>query len=142
MNIRKFAFVSGSIMLILGVLSLIPQLSTFPDWLPALKLTNSYGLFFNLFPMNIVNKVALIAFGIAGIAAANPKNLVIASVRWARTVAWVMGVAAVLGLFPQTNTLWGYWPLLRGEVLLHGVFAVLGGYYGYKSKVTKALHSV
>ena len=42
-----------------------------------------------------------------------------------------MGIAALLGLFPQTNTLFGYWPLFGGEIWAHGIFALLGGFLGH-----------
>jgi hypothetical protein len=50
-----------------------------------------------------------------------------------------MGIAAILGIFSETNTLGGYWPLFGADAWLHAVFAVAGGYYGFAltSKVHK-----
>lgn len=42
-----------------------------------------------------------------------------------------MGVLTILGLFPQTNTLGGYWPIFGADVLLHAVLAIAGAYFGY-----------
>lgn len=132
MKIRNFALIGGIVMLVLGVFSLVPGLSTFPDWLPRLQFNTSYGLFLNALPMNIVNKLLLIAFGIAGIAVAQPRFAVETNVRYAKTVFYFMGILAVLGMFRHTNTLFGILPLMRGEIAAHGIFALLGAYFSYK----------
>jgi hypothetical protein len=130
MHTRKFAMIGGWVMLVLGVLALIPALSQTTYLLPALRIDASYGLFLGYFPMNIINKIALIAFGAAGIMCARTDD-VIASVKFSRIVCVAMAILVIMGFFPNTNTFFGYWPLFRGEILLHAVFAVLGGYYGY-----------
>lgn len=130
MHTRKFASVGGWVMLIMGVLALIPAFSETSYLLPALRIETSYGLFLGFFPMNILNKVALIGFGIGGILCSRTSD-VIASVKYSRVVCVAMGLLAVIGLIPPLNTFFGYWPLFRGEVVLHAVFAALGGYYGY-----------
>jgi hypothetical protein len=132
MHPRKYALVGGLIMLVMGLVALIPSLSTFADWLPRLRVEASYGLFLGYFPMNIFNKAALIIFGLAGIAAAYmPGTSLPASIRWSRWVFYVMGAAAILGFIPSTNTLAGIWPLFGNEIWAHGLFAVLGAYFGY-----------
>lgn len=133
MDPKRFAFISGLIFLLMGVSSLI-----FPgaiDPLPTLKVETSYGLFLGLFPMNIFNKIALIIFGISGLKAASDKFASLPlSIFYSRAVLFVMGTAAILGLIPQTNTFFGYWPLFGNEVYTHGFFAILGGYFGYALK--------
>ena len=132
MDPRKFALYGGSVMLLIGVLSLIPALAGPTDGLPALNLDTSYGTFLGMFPMNILNKLVLIGFGIAGIAAANSKFTSLPmSILFSRAVLFVMGAAAILGLIPDTSTLNGYWPLFGGEIWAHAIFAALGGYFGY-----------
>lgn len=133
MHPRRFALIGGILMLVMGVLAFVPALSRDAGIvLPALKVTNSYGAFLGFFPMNIFNKIALIGFGAAGIfAATRAATSLPASIRWSRIVFAVMGVLAILGMIPATNTLFGYWPLFSGEIVAHGVFAVLGAYFGY-----------
>lgn len=132
MHPRRFALVGGIVMLLLGLLSLVPSLQGSALELPVLRLETSYGLFLGLFPMNILNKLALIGFGVWGIAASRMKYRELpASITYSRAVFYVMGALAVLGLIPQTNTLFGYWPLFGAEVALHAVFAVVGAYFGY-----------
>jgi hypothetical protein len=134
MHPRQFALISGIFMLLFGVAALLPSLSTAPAdaGLPILNLETSYGHFLGFFPMNIINKLVLIAFGVAGIYCANlPNTSLPASIKFSRWVFAVMGVAAILGLLPATNTLNGYWPLFGGEVVMHAVLALLGGYFGF-----------
>ncbi|MGZ3694559.1 MAG: DUF4383 domain-containing protein [Bdellovibrionota bacterium] len=133
MQPRKYALFGGILMLVMGVLALVPALYDYPSaMLPALKVNTSYGLFLGIFPMNIYNKLALIVFGATGIIASQmPTTALPASVKWARAVFVVMGIAAILGLFQRTDTLNGYWPLFGAEVWTHGIFAVLGAYFGF-----------
>lgn len=133
MAIRKFALFGGLAMLamlVICVLSLIPALSSSNGHLPALKVLDSSGMFLGIFPMNILNKAALLVFGGAGIIAARRENLN-ASIGYARVVAIFMGIMAVLGFIPSMNTFYGYLPLYGGEVVAHGAFAIAGAYYGY-----------
>src|SRR5687768_1557571 len=112
MNPRLFALIGGIIMLAVGVLSLIPGMEGAREGLPILNVENSYGLFMGYFPMNIFNKVTLIVFGLAGIGVYMLKfNSLPRSILWSRVLFFVMAVSAVLGIIPQTNTLYGYWPL-------------------------------
>jgi hypothetical protein len=132
MHPKRFAIIGGIIMLALGVLAFVPSLSQYPAWLPTLQVDTSYGLFLGLFAMNIFNKLALIVLGAAGILAANdPATNLPKSILYSRVVFVAMGVLAILGLIPQTNTLFGYWPLFGNNIWEHAIFAVLGGYFGY-----------
>ncbi len=133
MDPKRFAFISGLIFLLMGVGSFIFPGAIEP--LPPLKTEISYGLFLGIFPMNIFNKIALIIFGIGGLRAASDKFASLPlSIFYSRAVLFVMGLAALLGLIPQTNTFFGYWPLFGNEVYTHGLFAILGGYFGYTFK--------
>lgn len=130
MGNRKFAFYGGLFMILMGLLAFMPGLSWNSHLLPALFVNESYGMFLGYFPMNILNKAALIVFGVAGVAVSYSSN-VQPSVFFARIVFIVMGLLAILGMFPETNSLYGYWPLFSGEILAHGVLALFGGYFGY-----------
>lgn len=132
MNPRKFALCGGIIMLVMGAVSMIPALVGSTEGLPFLNLDTSYGSFLNLFPMNIVNKVLLVLFGVAGIWASRSTSTSLPrSILFSRTVFFAMGIAALLGFFPQTNTLFGYWPLFGYEAFAHLAFSVMGLYFGF-----------
>ena len=133
MHPRRFAMIAGAIMLVLGIAAFIPALSTYSaDSLRPLELNTSHGLFLGFLAFNVVNKVALIGFGLAGIWAASREAVALPrSITWARAVALVMGLGAVLGLIPATSTFFGYWPLYGADVVVHAVFALTGAYFGY-----------
>jgi hypothetical protein len=128
---KKFAYWGGIAMLVIGVLSMLPGLVGPTTGLPLLKVTSSYGAFLGMFPMNILNKLALIVFGIAGISVAKRYEDESYSITYSKVVLYVMGALALLGIPTSTDTLGGYWPLFGGEIFSHGVFALLGGYFGY-----------
>lgn len=134
MHPRQFARYGGIVMLFIGVAALFSGLSTAPEdaGMPILNLESSYGMFLGLFPMNIINKLVLIGFGLAGIyCASRPTTSLPASIRFSRAVLYVMGAGAILGIIPATNTFFGYWPLYGGEIAVHAIFAILGGYFGF-----------
>lgn len=132
MHPRSFALWGGLLMLVLGIVSLIPALSSYPPTLPTLAIETSYGLFVGLFAMNILNKLALIVLGVAGLMAANAKHTSLpASINYSRWIFGITGALAILGLFPTTNTLGGYWPLFGHSVWLHALFSVTGAYFGF-----------
>lgn len=136
MSSKKFAFTAGSAMLLLGLFALIPALTVYNNQtLPTLKLSASYGYFLGIFPMNILNKIALIFFGVTGIACSNASasggNVISPSTLWSRILFYAMAVLAILGAFGPTNTFGGYWPLFGNEIWFHALFSVLGGFYGY-----------
>jgi hypothetical protein len=131
MNPKKFALIGGTVLLAVGLLSLIPSFSTVIGLVP-LRVETSYGYFLNFFPMNVFNKVVHIGFGIWGILAASSRNTALPNSVWfSRAVFFVMGAFAILGMFNATNTLGGYYPLFGGEVWAHGIFAILGAYFGF-----------
>lgn len=136
MNAKKFAYWGGLVMLAMGVFSLIPGLVGSTEGLPALFVETSYGRFLNIFPMNIFNKVALILFGIAGLMVSQTSIHSITKSRfYSRIVFYLMGTLAIFGLFPQTNTMFGYWPLFGAEVFAHGALASIGAYCTFSKSV-------
>lgn len=133
MSIKKFALMGGSVMVLMGLFALVPASMVYSNDLPGLYVDSGYGYFLGVFPMNILNKLALLFFGTVGIACGSTGSLsdMRASIIWSRVVLFTMGSLAILGMFPQTNTLGGYWPLFGNEVWFHAVFAVMGGYFGF-----------
>lgn len=142
MSAKKFAFYGGIIMFFIGLISLIPGLEGSSLDLPDLKVEVSYGRFLGLFPMNIFNKITLLIFGIAGIAAGRVTDSSY-SIHYSRIVFFFMGTAAFFGFYNATNTLNDYWPLFSGDIIIHGVFAVIGGICGFiPSRSTKQQISI
>lgn len=141
MNQKKIALVSGITMLVIGILAFYPGLNRSADELSALNVEASYGVFLNIFPMNILNKLVFIFLGIAGIAVSGKERTTIPAIIFMRWVFWLMSGLTVLGLFRPTNTLFGYWPLYGNDVLIHAVFALVTGYYGYNRAARTTVES-
>lgn len=131
MNPKKFALVFGIANLAVGLLALVPSLVGTTEGLPALHVDTSYGNFLNMFPLNIMNKMAMVAVGVFGILAGTAKfNALPRSISYARAVCVLTVLMAVLGSIPQTNTLFGYWPLFgMPNVLASSLFAIVAGFY-------------
>lgn len=132
MHPQRFALIGGIFMALLGLVAFIPALSSYPTWLPALSLEVSYGLFLNLFAMNVLNKCALIVMGVLGIIVSQARFTELpSSINYSRLVFIVMGALAILGMIPATNTLGSYWPLFGNMVWLNAMFAAVGAYFGF-----------
>lgn len=128
---REYAFFGGSLMLTLGLIALVIPGSGYT--LPFISLDVSYGLFIGLFPMNIVNKIILIIFGLAGLLIAISKRpkAPLWSLMWCRVIGIGAGILALLGMFPWTNSLWGFMPLFWGQILGHLTLSLLGLHFGF-----------
>lgn len=133
MQPRKIALAFGLFNLIIGVLALVPSLTGSSDGLPAIELSVSYGRFLDIFALNLMNKLALVAVGIAGIMASTSDVKVLVNVfRYFRAVCVLSLAMAILGLIPQTNTVFGLWPLFgEANVIASLVFAAVSGSYAY-----------
>jgi hypothetical protein len=86
------------------------------------------ALALGLFPVNTLHNLAHILFGVWGLLAARSVG---ASRGYARAVAIAYGLLIVLGLLPQTNTLFGFVPLHGNDVWLHILLAVPAAYFGF-----------
>lgn len=132
MHTRRFALIAGIVFFVLGVMSFIPAFLTFPQGMPPLVFNRGYSLFLERFPMNNLNKTALIIFGVAGVLAATAYGRSVHMSRlYARLVFVAMGFLALFGMIPVTSTLFGYWPLYGNEAAFHGIASLFGAYFGF-----------
>lgn len=132
MHPKQFSLIAGIVMLVVGALSFMSSFNIDAASLLPLQLEASHVNFLGLLPMNIINKIALLGFGAGGIAAYLARNTSLpSSINFARIVAIVMIPGAILGLIPATQTMFGYWPLYGGEVIVHGAFGLMGAYFGW-----------
>ena len=131
MRTSTFALIFGIAYLAAGVLGLIPaMLQPPPADAPATTFTLLYGYLLGLFPVNILHTSVHLAIGFWGIAAwsgaSNPGV-------YARALAVLYGVLAVMGLIPAMNTAFGFIPLHGHDIWLHGGTAVIAAYFGWRS---------
>lgn len=133
MKTSTFALIFGLAYLAIGILGLLPiTLTPPPADAPPTTFAYVYGYLFGLFPVNIALSLLHLVVGVWGIAAWRGRA---SSIKYARDLAVLFGALAVLGLLPMTNTLFGMMPLDSGDVWLHGVTAVIAGYFGWREPV-------
>lgn len=128
---QYFALIAGVFFLILGILGFIPS---FVEKIDGNALDsvgaydNGFGYIFGVIPTNAIHSIIRLAFGISGILA----SIALDSTRvYCRAIAIGYGLFAILGLFPYTNTTFGLAPIYGSDVLLHGISAAIGFYFGF-----------
>ena len=133
MRTATFALVIGIAYLAAGVLGLIPAaLEPPPPDAPPTRFALHYGYLIGLFPVNILHTAVHLAIGAWGLSAwrgaTDPKL-------YARALAILYGVLAVMGLIPGLNTVFGLIPLHSHDIWLHAGTAALAAYFGWRKEV-------
>lgn len=128
MNIRYFAVVYGVVFLLVGIAGFVPGLVTHPAPDAAAPEAVTHGRLLGLFPVNTLHNLVHIAFGIWGVVA---YRSVSGARLYARSVAVIYAVFAVMGLIPVLNTAFGLVPLYGHDVWLHALLAAIAAYFGW-----------
>lgn len=132
MKIRYFALAFGIVFLLVGIAGFIPALVTPPvEMTRDLAIEAGHGRLFGLFPVNVVHNLIHIAFGVWGLAAY--RTLSSARV-YARSVAVIYAVLAVMGFIPVLNVVFGLAPIHGHAIWLHVVLAAVAAYFGWVAK--------
>ena len=130
MKTSTFALVFGIAFLALGLMGLVPAMLVSPPIdVPPTSFTLFYGYLLGLFPVNLVASLVHLAVGAWGISAWSGRS---SRVGFARGVAILFGVLAVMGLVPVLNTTLGMIPLQGNDVWLHGITALVAAYFGWR----------
>lgn len=133
MKTSTFALIAGIVYLAAGLLGLVPVMLVPPPVdAPATHFTLMYGYLFGLFPVNILHSAMNIAIGACGIAAWSGR---LSSLRYARALAVLMGVLAVMGMLPLLNTVFGLMPIHGHNIWLHAITALGAAYIGWHERV-------
>ncbi|GAB4377528.1 MAG: hypothetical protein Kow00121_27160 [Elainellaceae cyanobacterium] len=122
--IRYSALSLGLLFLILGLAGFVPAFVAPPSFVPAA----GFGYLFGIFPTNYFHNAIGILVGIWGIAAFTSLT---GSIVFNRIFAIVYGAAAILGLIPFTNTLFGITPIFGNDVWLNIIAAAIAFYFGF-----------
>ncbi len=126
MNIRTFALVFGGFYALIGVLGFIPALvSPVPT---GSAMSGDHGLLLGLFPVNVLHNLVHLAIGLWGLFVY--KNFEGARL-YARSLAVIFGVLALMGMVPGLRTTFGLIPLYSHDIWLHLITAVAGAYFGF-----------
>jgi hypothetical protein len=127
-NIRYFALAYGIVFLLVGIAGFVPGLVTAPQPAADVAVEEGFGRLFGLFPVNVLHNVVHLAFGVWGLAAY--RTLSAARV-YARSVAVIYAIFAIMGLIPLLNTTFGLIPLYGHDVWLHALLALVAAYFGW-----------
>jgi Domain of unknown function (DUF4383) len=130
--VQLFALVVGVFYLTIGVLGFFPsfvsQSVEMPDYVDAIGVQSGFGHLFGLFPINSAHNMLHIFVGGIGILA----SIALDSARYySGLLATFYGLLTVVGLIPVANTLFGLIPIYGNNVVLHGITAALGVYFGF-----------
>jgi hypothetical protein len=129
MSVRYFALIFGIVYTLVGLLGFLPGLLQAPPaTAPDLAVDTLYGYLMGLFPVNILHTLVHLLLGIWGILAYRTFD---ASRGYAKSLAIIFGILAVMGLIPGLNTTFGLIPLFSHDVWLHGASALLAAYFGW-----------
>jgi len=116
MNAKTFALVFGIIYLLVGLLGFTASAS----------MTDANLL--GLFPVNVMHNIVHIAIGIWGLLSYRSLD---ASVTYARGLAILYALLAILGIIPATNRLFGLAPIYGNDIWLHALTALIAAYFGF-----------
>jgi len=135
MNIKTstFALLFGIAYLAAGLMGLIPALLVPPPAdAPPTTFTLMYGYLLGLFPVNLLHTLVHLVIGAWGISAWSGRT---SSTSFARSLAVLYGVLAVMGTAPVLNTAFGMLPIHGNDVWLHGFTALIAAYFGWRRPV-------
>lgn len=129
MSTRTFAMIFGVVFLLAGIAGFVPALVQPPEGgdmgMPG------HVMLLGLFPVNTLHNVVHLLFGLWGLAASRSAS---GALIYARGVAIIYLVLAVLGLLPATQTGFGLVPLYGKDVWLHVVLALPAAYFGWVNR--------
>jgi Domain of unknown function (DUF4383) len=135
MATSRFALICGFGYLAAGLLGLVPVMLTPPAIdAPPTQFTLLYGHLLGLFPTNILLSALRMAVGAWGLAAWSGRA---SGVSYARAMAVLFGVLAVMGMLPLLNTTFGLMPLNSHDLWLHALTALAGAYVGWREPVAQ-----
>jgi hypothetical protein len=136
MKTTTFALIFGIAYLAAGLLGMVPAaLQPPPADAPATTFTVLYGYLLGLFPVNVLHSAVHLAIGAWGIAAWSRS---VSAVGYARSLAVLYGLLAVMGLVPGLNTVFGLIPIHSHDVWLHAGTAVIAAYFGWRGEAIAA----
>ena len=134
MAIRYFAIAAGVVYALVGLLGFVPGINVEgPPNAPPVTVSSFYGYLLGLFPVNLVHNLVHLAIGAWGIFAYT--RGIPGSRAFARGLAILNAVLAVMGFIPGLNTVFGLVPLFGHDVWLHGLTAVIAAYFGWFHRV-------
>jgi len=138
MATRYFALIWGIVFLAITASGFIPGAWTpAPAHYPHIAVDSMYGAALGTFPVYILHNLVHLVFGIWGVLAYRSYD---ASKTFAKVVAIVYAMFAVMGLIPGLDTTFGLVPLFGNDVWLHVLLAAPAAYFGFMHRDTDRAH--
>jgi hypothetical protein len=133
MSTRTFALIFGVVFLAVGILgfNLVP--GVLQD--VAGEGTDTHGMLFGMFHVNMVHNIVHLLFGVWGLAASRSAS---GSVGFFRAVALIYALLAIMGLVEATKHGFGYVELGDKNVWLHAGLSVVGFFFGWVNRPATA----
>lgn len=129
MATRYFALIAGLAYILAGLLGFFPGAVSDPvTGDPDHNIVGNWGYLLGLFPVNFLHNLVHLALGIWGVMAYRD---FLASRGFAKGLAIIYIVLAVMGLIPGLNTVFGLVPLFGHIIWLHAVTAIVAIYFGW-----------
>ncbi|MDM7914647.1 MAG: DUF4383 domain-containing protein [Candidatus Eisenbacteria bacterium] len=126
---KKFARMSGFVLLLLFAIGVLPIWKSPPDAAqPLLRVEAGYGRLFGAFPVNILLSLLYLGAGIWGLSASRRTYR---ARRFGRGMAWIFGALALFGIVPPQQRLFGLAPVYGADVVLHAAAGAVGAYFGF-----------
>lgn len=136
MRTTTFALIFGIAYLAAGVLGLVPAaLQPPPAGAPTTTFSVLYGYLLGFFPVNVLHTGVHLAIGLWGIAAWSGA---LGALAYARSLAVLYGLLAVMGVVPGLNTVFGLLPLHGHDIWLHAGTAAIAAYFGWRHEAVAA----
>jgi hypothetical protein len=129
MSTRSFAMIFGIVFLLVGIAGFVPSLV---QPAPGGDMNmGGMGMLFGMFAVNMMHNIVHIVFGLWGLAASRSAG---GAVMYARAVAVIYGLVAIMGLIPATQDTFGLMPIYGKDVWLHAALALVGAYFGWVNR--------
>jgi hypothetical protein len=130
MGVRNFAIAAGIVYALIGLMGFVPGINVDgPPNAPDIAVDSYYGYLMGLFPVNVLHNLVHLAIGAWGIFSYT--RGIPQSRMFARGLAVIYAVLAVMGLIPGLNTTFGLIPIYGHDVWLHAVTAAIAAYFGW-----------
>jgi Domain of unknown function (DUF4383) len=133
MSTRSFAMIFGIVFLLVGIAGFVPSLVQPAPGGPMNMA--GMGMLFGMFPVNTMHNAVHIVFGLWGLAASRSAS---GAVMYAKGVAIIYALVAIMGLIPATQTTFGLMPIYDKDVWLHAALALVGAYFGFVARPAPA----